>query len=67
MHDLCHWSGELTHSQPLLVLPMLQVLILDKTTISDEGLRAVASSALNLKYLSLQVRRRSLVVANPHR
>ncbi|TMW60547.1 hypothetical protein Poli38472_000589 [Pythium oligandrum] len=35
-------------------LPKLQVLILDKTLITDEGLESIARSAPNLEYLSLQ-------------
>ncbi|KAF1335501.1 hypothetical protein FI667_g1112, partial [Globisporangium splendens] len=35
-------------------LPMLQVLMLDKTKINDDGLKAIARIAPHLKYLSLQ-------------
>ncbi|KAI9914311.1 hypothetical protein PsorP6_007134 [Peronosclerospora sorghi] len=35
-------------------LPYLQVLILDNTTINDDGLRAIAHVAPSLKYLPLQ-------------
>jgi hypothetical protein len=37
-------------------LTALEVLILDNTPITDEGLRAIAHVAPQLKYLSLQVR-----------
>uniref|UniRef100_K3W6U7 F-box domain-containing protein n=1 Tax=Globisporangium ultimum (strain ATCC 200006 / CBS 805.95 / DAOM BR144) TaxID=431595 RepID=K3W6U7_GLOUD len=35
-------------------LPMLQVLMLDKTKINDNGLKAIMKTAPHLKYLSLQ-------------
>lgn len=34
---------------------MLQVLMLDRTMLNDDGLKAIASVAPHLKYLSLQV------------
>ncbi|ETM37595.1 hypothetical protein, variant 7 [Phytophthora nicotianae] len=37
-------------------LPQLQVLILDKTKINDDGLRGISQVAPSLRYLSLQVR-----------
>ncbi|ETP07371.1 hypothetical protein, variant 5 [Phytophthora nicotianae CJ01A1] len=37
-------------------LPQLQVLILDKTKINDDGLRGISQVATSLRYLSLQVR-----------
>lgn len=55
-------------SQASPVLPGLQVLILDKTHITDEGLRAIAGTAPYLKYLSLQVRQSAaLLLIGPRR
>ncbi|ETP35419.1 hypothetical protein, variant 3 [Phytophthora nicotianae P10297] len=57
---LCrHRSGlHLTQSgqQDATSLPQLQVLILDKTKINDDGLRGISQVAPSLRYLSLQVR-----------
>jgi hypothetical protein len=43
------------HWQDTTSLPQLQVLILDKTKVNDDGLRAIAQVAPALRYLSLQV------------
>ncbi|ETP07373.1 hypothetical protein, variant 6 [Phytophthora nicotianae CJ01A1] len=55
---LCrHRSGlHLTQSgqQDATSLPQLQVLILDKTKINDDGLRGISQVATSLRYLSLQ-------------
>ncbi|ETK77719.1 hypothetical protein L915_16052 [Phytophthora nicotianae] len=55
---LCrHRSGlHLTQSgqQDATSLPQLQVLILDKTKINDDGLRGISQVAPSLRYLSLQ-------------